>query len=163
MGAIDLDLTAPAAEWRETWEARALCAAVRHDEVAAIPVDKVGMCVVSVIAHRLPIEKMQFLLRVCGFHGTGKPMLTTAAKIAKTGQVMADLLTRDRGIFKNQALFRNIKQMEGAFRRFADALRLSDADRIALFEAVVAWVVCDYRIDPTMDRRDPDARRLTVN
>lgn len=163
MSAADLNPSAPAGEWRVTWEARALCAAVRHDSMAAIPVDKIGMCVVSIIAHRLPIEKMQFLLRACGFVGTGFPMLTSAAKIAKSHHIMADMMSRHGGYFRNQALFRNAKRMEGAFRRFADAMQFSDIERIEFFDAVRSWVVCDYRLDPNMDRRDPDARRLTVN
>ena len=129
----------------------------------AAPRDKVSMCVLSIIAHRLSIEDMQFMLRVCGFRGTALPMLSSVAKIAKTGHIMADFLDRDGLEFKNQSLFRDSKHMESSFRRFADLLRMTDAERVEFFEAIKAWVVCDYRLDPTMDRADPDAKRLTVN
>lgn len=162
MAAVDLDLRRPAAEWRESWEARTLIFATLVSDVAA-PRDKIGMCILSILAHSLPIEKMQFLLRACGFRGTHVPMLVSAAKIAKTGHVMADLITRDQILFKNQALFRDTRQMEGAFRRFADCCRLTDIERIEFFDAIHSWVVCDYRLDPAMDRRDPDAKRLTVH
>lgn len=129
----------------------------------AVPRDKVSMCVLSVIAHRLSIEDMQFLLRSCGFRGTGAPMLTSAAKIAKTGHIMADFLSRDCRRYRNQSLFRNARAMETAMRNFADLVRLDDAERVEFFDSVKRWVVCDYRKDPNMDPADPDSRRLTVN
>jgi hypothetical protein len=156
----------PAAAVRERWEARAIrMATLFSTDIAAgaKPRDKTGMCVLSIIAHRLSIEDLQFALRVCGFRGTTTPMLSSAAKIAKTGHVMANMVASDRHEYVNQALFRDTRQMETAMRNFADLLRLTDAERVEFFEAVKAWVVCDYRIDPNMDPTDPDAKRLTVN
>lgn len=149
---------------RGRWEARALRMVTLfavNESAGAAPRDKVGMCVLSILAHRFSLDDMQFLLRACGFRGTALPMLTSAARIAKSGHVMANFLSRDFREYPNQALFRDVRQMEGAFRRFADALHLADAERIEFFAAVKAWVVCDYRIDPRMDGNDPDARRLT--
>lgn len=128
----------------------------------AKPRDKIGMCVLSVIAHRLSLEDFKFLLRACGFRGTTTPMLSSAAKIAKTGHIMANVVTNNRQEYLNQSLFRDTRQMETAMRRFADTLHLTDAERIEFFDSVKRWVVCDYRIDPTMDPADPDAKRLTV-
>lgn len=159
-----VDPLQPAEVTRATWEARAVwqasCLSVNG---GARPRDITGMCVLSIICHRLAIEEMQFLLRACGFYGTTKPMLTTAAKVAKTGHVMADMVTSDDVIYKNQALFRSKKQMESAFRHFADLIELTDAERIEFFEAINNWIVCDYRIDPTMNAADPDAKRLVVH
>ena len=33
-------------------------------------------------------------------------------------------------------------------------------DRIEMFTALRNWIVADFRLDPTMDPSDPDARRL---
>ena len=49
------------------------------------------------------------------------------------------------------------------FRRLADKIKLSDADRVELFAAVKNWVVADRRLDPTMDPKDPDAKRLVLH
>lgn len=148
---------------RERWEARALRMATLFSTDAARPTDKVGMCILSILAHMFALEDMQFLLRTCGFPGTGLPMLSSAAKIAKTGHVMANVVASDEKEYLNQALFRDTKHMEGAFRRFADLLRMTDAERVDFFDAVKRWVVCDFRLDPNMNPADPDARRLTVH
>jgi hypothetical protein len=156
----------PVAQINERWEARAIRMATLFAcgmNAGAAPRDRTGMCVLSIIAHRLSIEDMNFLLRVCGFRGTALPMLTSAARIAKTGHIMANMVASNGVEYRNQALFRDTRQMESAMRRFADLLRLSDAERVDFFDSVKRWVVCDYRIDPNMNPADPDSRRLTVN
>jgi hypothetical protein len=163
----DLDFRRHAQDLRRTWQAGALAQALIPGEFTP-PRDKIGMCMLSVLAHNYsdPREDaLAVLLRVVfpAFKSIGAPFLCSAAKIAKTGHVMADMIARDGHIVKNQALFRSTKQMEGEFRKFADGLRLDDAEREELFAAVKRWVVCDYRLDPQMDPADPDAARLTVN
>lgn len=150
----------PADALRERWETRAIRMATLFSTVAARPRDKIGMCVLSIVAHKLPVEELQVLLRACGFRGTGLPMLSSAAKISKTGHIMADFVSRDERRFKNQALFKSSRQLESAMRGFADLLRLTDLERIEFFMAVKAWVVCDFRLDPNFDPADPDAKRL---
>jgi len=68
--------------------------------------------------------------------------------------------TLDGRHLRNQMLFFSARTMEYAFRVFADQLTCDDSGRIELFDALQRWVVCDYRIDPTMDPEDPDAKRL---
>lgn len=123
-----------------------------------------GAAVLSVLAHNFD-DAMPVLLRIAhpGFHAIGVPFFCTAAKIAKTAHVMADLITKDGRRVTNQVIFRNTAQMRAKFRLLADAARLDDKDRVEFFAAIQAWVVCDYRLDPTMDRADPDAKRLTVH
>ena len=53
--------------------------------------------------------------------------------------------------------------MEAVFRVLADRIKLNDTDRRELFACVLHWVKADRRLDPSFDRRDPDAKRLTVN
>lgn len=143
-----------AQEIAESWQARAL-------RKADGPMFGV---LLSVLAHSFD-DAMPILLRVVfpGFTSIQAPFLCSAGKIAKSGHVMADMVTKDGQIVKNQALFMNTRTMERAFRKLADALSLSDEERIAMFAAAKAWVVCDYRLDPNMDPADPEARRLVLH
>lgn len=150
--------TLHAAVLRESWQGRVLARALRDD---GSPIDPIGGVVLSVLAHNFD-EAMPVLLRVMfpGFTSVQLPFLCSAGKIAKTGQVCADMVTRDGQIMKMQAFFRNMRAMEREFRKLADRLKFTDQERVALFAAVRRWVVCDFRVDPNMDPRDPDAKRL---
>jgi hypothetical protein len=134
-----------------TWQARIL----------RIATHKLGAVVLSVLAHNYD-DAMPVLLRLVfpGFYSIKAPFLCTAGKIAKTGHVCADVVTRDGQIVKMAAIYRDTREMESAFRRLADRLKLPDSDRVEMFNAVKKWVVCDYRLDPNMDPMDPDAKRL---
>jgi hypothetical protein len=152
--AIDLDFRRHAQDLRETWQARLLACAE----------GKMGAVVLSVLAHNFD-DAMPVLLRLVfpGFTTITAPFFCSAGKVAKTGQVCADMVTRDGSIVKMAAIFRDTRQMEGQFRRLADRLHLTDAERVEMFAAVKRWVVADFRLDPTMDPQDPDARRLVVH
>lgn len=118
--------------------------------------------VMSVLAHSFE-EALPVLCAAVfpDFDGSLKPpFLFSAAKVAKTGAVVADVVDRGGRIHKDQALFDSEIQMRDAFRRLADRLKLADDDRIELFKCVQRWVVADRRLDPTFDPRDPDAKRL---
>lgn len=160
---IQLDSRRHAQDLRRTWQARALLAALEPGECTP-PRDKIGMCVLSVLSHNYD-DALEVLLCIvfAPWRSIGAPFLCSPAKIAKTGQVMADLITKDGRKITNQALFKSTQRMEYEFRKFADALRLNDDERVELFAAVKKWVVCDYRLDPNMDPADPDAKRLVVN
>lgn len=161
---VDLAFKRHADELRATWQARVLTP--RFTVVAGFlrPRDLLGACLLSVLAHNYD-DAMPVLLRVVfpGFESVGTPMLVSAAKVAKTGQVMADIVTKTGRRMPRQALFATERIMEKAFREIADDAKLTDAERIDLFDAIRRWVVCDYRLDPTMDSADPDAKRLTVH
>lgn len=136
------------------WQAKVLAAAQ----------GKLGAVVLSVLAHNFD-DEMPVLLRVVfpGFTTITAPFLVSAGKVAKTGHVCADVAKRDGEIVKMAILFRDTLELQSEMRRLADRVKLSDGDRNALFGAVKRWLVCDYRLDPTMDPKDPDARRLVVN
>ncbi len=164
---IDLDLRRHAQDLRGTWQARVLAAALIEGEYTA-PRDKIGMCLLSVLSHNYGDPRhdaLPVLLRVVfpQDQSIGAPFLCSAARIAKSGHIMADLITKDGRRIRNQALFRSTRAMEREFRLFADRLGMEDGERVELFAAVARWVVCDYRLDPNMDPADPDARRLTVH
>jgi hypothetical protein len=137
---------------RGSWQARAL-AQIKGPARAVL---------MSVLAHTLD-EAMPTLCAVVfpDFDGSiVPPYLTTAAKIDKSGAIVADICDRDGFIYKDQVIFESEHIMRDAFRRFADRLKLNDADRIEMFKYAQAWVVADRRLDPNFDPRDPDAKRL---
>ena len=122
---------------------------------------KTAAVVLSVLAHNfdealLPLLQMVFP----GFVSISAPFLSTAAKVDKTGAVVADMVTRDGRIVKDKVLYPSETALRDDFRRLADRLKLNDEDRAEMFVCVKNWVVADRRLDPTFDPRDPDAKRL---
>lgn len=143
-------------ELRQSWQGRALALT----EIAAPKLCRVLM---SVLADNYD-ETMPFLLHaVFGSAAVTAPFLCTSPKLNKAGRVVADLITKYGTKQKNFVVFDDETQMEGIFRKLADQLKLSDAERIDLFIALRFWVKADQRLDPTFDRRDPDARRMVLN
>jgi hypothetical protein len=136
---------------RASWQARVLSAAGGH----------MGAVTISVLAHTLD-DAMPTLLRIVfpGFTSIAAPFYCSAAKVAKSGHIVADAVTRDGQIVKDAKVFENELQMRDAFRRLADHVKLNDPERIELFKYAQRWVVADRRLDPTLDPQDPDARRL---
>lgn len=142
-------------ELRGSWPGRALEFA-RH-------MPQLRTALLSVLADNFD-ETMPFLLHaVTGISSITAPYYVSSPKIDKRGCIVADLIGTDGWKYKNAVIFLNQWQMESTFRRLADKLKLADADRIDLFIAVRHWVKADQRLDPTMDRRDPDAKRLVVH
>jgi hypothetical protein len=142
---------------RGTWQARVL--AGTRDDLQAI--------VMSILAHNYD-EQMPVLMAVVfpGFAAGRTPapdaLFCSAARIDKAGRVVADM---DRyGIKrKDSVVFESEIHMRGVFRKLADMMKLSDRDRIEMFHAVQNWVVADRRLDPAMDPKDPDAKRLVLH
>jgi hypothetical protein len=139
---------------RASWQARVLTAAGGH--MAAV--------VISALAHTYD-EAMPTLLRVVfpGFTSIAAPFYCSAAKVAKSGHVVADVVTRDGQVVKDAKVFESELHMRDAFRRLADHVKLDDADRIEFFKCAQRWVVADRRLDPNFDPKDPDAKRLVIH
>ena len=139
---------------RDSWQARVLARSTGTDR----------MVVLSVLAHNYE----EALLALCAVifpdfdRFLPAPYLISAGRIDKGGRVVAKVMGRD-GITREQSLYRNEIQLRDAFRQLADIVKLSDADRIEMFAAVKNWVVADRRLDPTMDPKDPDAKRLILH
>jgi hypothetical protein len=136
---------------KDTWQARCLVAARDWQK----PI------VLSILAHNFE-DALLTLCAVIYPHFDGflpAPYLTSAARIDKAGMVVAKVMGCD-GYEKEEVLYRNEVALRNDFRLLADRLKLNDADRVELFAAVKRWVVADRRLDPTMDPRDPDAKRL---
>lgn len=137
---------------RGTWQARALASV--HGPFRPV--------LMSVLAHTLDEAFFALCaLVIPDFDGSiPAPHLTTAAKIDKNGTIVADVVERNGTIVKDHVIFANEIQMRDRFRELADRLKLDDVDRVELFKYAQRWVVADRRLDPTMDPRDPDAKRL---
>jgi hypothetical protein len=140
---------------RGSWQVRALIETQNKH---------VGVVLLSVLAHTYD-DAMHVVMRVAfpGFTSIVPPFLCTAGKIAKTGAVVADVVQRNGTITKNTVLYKNSIKLRDDFRRLADKMRLNDDERLEMFSALKRWIVCDYRLDPTMDPQDPDAKRLVAH
>ncbi len=140
---------------RATWQVRALAGTQ----------GKLQAVVMSVLAHNfdeaMPVL-MQFAFR--GFQPGHEPVrhaiYCSAGRVDKSGRIVADMVSRHGLKTKNSVVFESEAQMQGVFRKLADMMKLADKDRIEMFHAVQRWIVADRRLDPTMDPRDPEAKRL---
>lgn len=139
----------------EMWQARALAGTK----------DKLNGVIMSVLAHNWP-DQMPVLMAlvypgfVPGRAEIKDAIYCSAARVDKSGRIVADMVSRYGTKTKDSVVFDSEIQMRGVFRRLADMMKLSDRDRIEMFHAVQNWVVADRRLDPAMDPKDPDAKRL---
>ena len=139
---------------RGSWQARALKEAK----------GQTAMVLLSVLSHTYDAALIVILPLVFpGYIEPSLPCLASAAKVAKTGAVVADVIRKDHHVVKEAVIYQSEKAMQDDFRRLADRLQLNDEDRIEMFKCVQRWVVADRRLDPTFDPKDPDAKRLTIN
>lgn len=154
MGAVSALMQAE--ELRTSWQGRALASTNGKGAMLAV------LMSLFADAHDTALP---FLMRAVfpEWHGVYTPFLCSSPKIDKAGRVIADIMLK--GGVKNvgYVVFESEDQMQTVFRRLGDWLKLSDADRVEMFDMVRAWVKADMRLDPTMDRNDPDAKRLVVH
>lgn len=109
---------------------------------------KMGAVVLSVIAHNYDDQLLPLLqLTFPGFTTIAAPYLCTAARISRQGRVYADIKQKS-GMVTREVLFETETDLQDAFRKLADKLKLPDRHRVEMFVAVKRWIVCDYRIDP---------------
>lgn len=143
---------------RSIWQARALAGTE----------GKLNAVIMSILAHNYD-EHMPVLMAVVypdfvpGRAEMKHAIYCSAARIDKAGRVVADMINRYGVKTKDSVVFESEIQMRGVLRRLADMMKLSDADRLELFKAATNWVVADRRLDPTMDPKDPDAKRLVAH
>jgi hypothetical protein len=135
---------------RDTWQGRTLAAAT----------GKTAAVLLSVLAHNYDDALLPLLQTVFpGFTSIAAPFFCSAGKVEKGGNITADMVNRIGRVEKKVTVYRSEIEMRDDFRRLADRLKLSDADRIQMFTALKNWVVADRRLDPAMDPKDPDAKR----
>jgi hypothetical protein len=140
---------------RKSWQVRLLEGT--RDQLRAVAL--------SVIAHNY-VDQVPFVLTIAfpWYRGPDTPMplpcLTSAAKVAKNGTIVADVIDRQGVKHRDKVIFNSDIHLRDAFRRVADKLKFPDDDRVELFRCLKTWVVADRRLDPNFDPRDPDAKRL---
>ncbi len=140
---------------RESWQGRSLRLAARNIQLRA--------ALVSLFADNYD-ETLPFLLAsVFGDWAIAAPFYCSNPRIDRAGHIVADLIMPDGMKLKDAIIFAGERQMERLFRKLADRLRFTDAERIDLFVAVRHWVKADRRLDPNFDRSDPDAKRLVLH
>lgn len=119
------------------------------------------MVVLSVLSHTYDAALLVLLPLVFpGYVEPSLPCLASAAKVAKSGAIVADVIQKDHHLVKDVVIYSSETTMQNDFRRLADRLALDDAERIEMFKCVQRWVVADRRLDPSFDPKDPDAKRL---
>lgn len=152
MLAIDLEKKL-AFDLRASWQAKVL----EHSTGTTFAV------VMSVLGHNFP-EALPVLLKALMPNWDGTPLgpyLSTCGKIDKNNTVVANVVYPKTGLIEKDAvLYLSETHLRDDMRRLADRLKLDDEDRAAFFTAIRNWVVADRRLDPSMDPRDPDAKRL---
>src|SRR5262249_47745380 len=135
-------------ELRSSWQGRAMA------YVQDTGNGQLGAALLSLLADNFD-DTMPFLLAAVfgGVVGIATPFYCSNPKINKAGQIVADMIDKNGRKIKDSVIFRNSVQMEGIFRKLADRLKLSDAERLDLFACIHHWVKADQRLDPTFDRR----------
>lgn len=141
----DLDIHRHAQDLRNTWQARAL--AESSGKEAAV--------VMAVLFHNY-LPAMQILLRVVfpnaplahnGWTEISRPFLYGGARIDASGKVTCGMVTKDGHRVPWALILDREAQLTSMFRKLADRLKLSDADRVEMTEAVKHWVVADRRVN----------------
>jgi hypothetical protein len=135
----------------DTWQGRCVMAAR----------GRTAMVLMSVLCHSYE-NGARYLYDLLMPGKVMAPYLESCGRIAKNGTVVARVRGRNARLTE-EVIFMNEIALRDEFRRLADQLKLCDADRIELFGAVKNWVVADRRLDPTMDPKDPDAKRFVLN
>jgi hypothetical protein len=135
----------------DTWQARCLKSAR----------GQTAMVLLSILSHAYDEALIPVLLLVFpGFIEPSLPCLCSAARIGKTGAIIADVITRDGYVQQGMWIYKSETVLRDDFRSLADRVDLSDVDRRELFICINKWIVADQRLDPNFDRRDPDAKRI---
>lgn len=142
---------------RDTWQGKVL----EHAQ------GRMMLAVCSMLAHAFD-EAMPILLRVVRplcwdeeRQSLKAPFLCSIAKIDHEGRVVADAILFEGAVkHRDKVMFASSRDYEYELRKLADMTQLSDADRRQFFICARNWVAADRRLDPAMDPRDPDAKRL---
>lgn len=122
----DKNLTAEQEAVRQSWQYRAI-QATRGNQT------KLGALVIA----------------VCGKMTDNPPRITGSAEINEDGWVIAPFHRRDGKI--ENSIVGDVNYLTRSFSELADTLRLSDADRIAMFSEVKRWIRKDHRVDTTLN------------
>jgi hypothetical protein len=129
-----------AEEIRQMWQSRALAATK----------DKQARVLVGVLAKEYA-GGLAILLRATAdsteFVDIKRPFLSGYAAIAPSGRIICDM-TDHAGDVRKVEVYRNTDEFLGDFRKLADELKLTDAERTDMFAVLRRWITADLRIGP---------------
>ncbi len=74
------------------------------------------------------------------------PGLVGYAKIMQSGRVVSEVIMDKYGVRRTQVIYANKDEFISDVRRFADWLKLNDADRLEMFEVLARWITADTRV-----------------
>ena len=129
------------------WQGK--CLAYARGKMAAVLMSILAEQVKDAIAMKTMLETT-----FPGFSGIALPFYCSTGRITAMGRVVAHMIDRTGRKQYNALVFETEADMEKEFRELADELNLSDADRVALFDAARAWITVDFRLDPMTGERE---------
>lgn len=86
------------------------------------------------------------ILAIIGKQRNTRPQFGLVAKIEK-GWVKSDMLTKANALVNDAPLY-EVQNFRDELNRLADAAKMNDADRIAMFEEARKWIASDDTPDP---------------
>lgn len=98
------------------------------------------------------------LIAVLGRAPDHPPRFGSGAVITTDGHVLAHFQTRD-GEWHHGAYVATVQEINDNFRGLADHLKLSDADRVEMFDELRKWFVTDYRATALDENNRPKETR----
>jgi hypothetical protein len=122
--------------------------------------DHMYAAVLSVLAHSEADMFDLYAKAACWpnpWPGAVPPLFASCAKVLADGKIGVDIIDRQHQRYRNAPMFRDLDELTGEFRRLADQLKLTDADRLAMFAAVQKWIVADHRLNPLTGDKDKTA------
>lgn len=94
-----------------------------------------------------------FVLAILGFqHGIKPPRFGTKAVIDKDGILYTNMQAEDGRMYRNHCCG-PVTDIRDNFRGLADHLKLSDAERNAMFDEFKKWIAHDARANQTNEER----------
>jgi len=121
----------------------ALIRAVSNSDLDALHFDWRYRTIDALRGNQSPLGTV--LLAVLGRQQSRLPRLGTQAYIDAAGIVHVDFWD-EHGDHKPASPLNSVKELTDSFRYLADELKLSDADREAMFGELRKWIKRDYRI-----------------
>lgn len=89
------------------------------------------------------------VIAVCGKRTSNPPRIMGSATIDLDGNVLVTFQSRT-GVTHEKFRYCSVQEMCDSFSELADVLRLSDVERIEMFQEVKRWVYKDERADPVL-------------
>ena len=153
MSRLNSSMTAD--QLRESWQGRAIRFTLKRP---------IRYVLYSIIAfHDDEAADTLFRAAIPDYRGLYLPQLCSEGRISKTGSIVADMINKEGLKVFSAIMFLNEEHMQTSFRHLADDMKLNDDDRRDLFKCAQSWIRADFRLDPTMNINDPDARRYAVH